>query len=95
MRFLSSPWAYTDCLICADSYFASVTTVEELAKLGLRLIGVVKTATKNFLLVYLNSIELKVRVDCKILDTLNDDTQRDDMVSVLWVDKKLLLFRWQ
>ena len=63
LRFLSSPWAHTDRLICSDSYFASVTAVEELEKLGLRFIGVVKTATKKFPMAYLDSIDLEGRGD--------------------------------
>ena len=58
LRFLSSPWDHKDRLICADSYFASVTTVEELEKLSLRFIGVVKTATKKFPMAYLDYLEL-------------------------------------
>ena len=87
MRFLSSPWDHTDRLIRADSYVASVTTVEELVKLGLRFIGVVKTATKKFPMDYFDYIEIKGRGDYKVLSTLDDDTQRAAMVAFLWVDK--------
>ena len=58
LRFLSSPWDQKDRLIYADLYFASVTTVEELEKLSLRFIGVVKTATKKFPMAYLDYLEL-------------------------------------
>ena len=37
--FISSPWAHTDRLICADSYFSSVTPVEELEKLAYASLG--------------------------------------------------------
>ena len=63
LMFLSSPRAHTDFLICSDSYFASITTVEKLAKLGLRFIGVVKTAAKNFPITYLGSLDLEGRGD--------------------------------
>ena len=33
--------------VCADSYFTSVLSAEELMQIGLKFIGVVKTATKN------------------------------------------------
>ena len=45
--FISSPWAHTDRLIWDDSYFSAVTTVEQLAKLGIRFIGLFKNTTKK------------------------------------------------
>ena len=33
--------------VCADPYFASVTAVDELEKIGLHFVSVVKTTTKN------------------------------------------------
>ena len=63
LRFLSSPRAHTDCLICDYSYFASVTTVEDLEKLGLCFIGVGKTATKKFPVAYLDYLDLEGRGD--------------------------------
>ena len=47
-----------DYLICAGSYFASVTTVEELEKISLCFIGLVKTSTKKFPMDYLDSLEI-------------------------------------
>jgi len=36
LKYLIDPWAHSgDCLVCADSYFASVLAVEELEKMGL------------------------------------------------------------
>jgi hypothetical protein len=34
--------------VCADSYFASVQAAEHLLSMGLKFIGVVKTATRKF-----------------------------------------------
>jgi Transposase IS4 len=45
---LVGPWAMSSRVVCADSYFASVASAEELQRIGLRFIGVVKTATKIF-----------------------------------------------
>ena len=64
----------------------------ELAKIGSRFIGVVKTATKKFPMAYLDSIELEGQGDCKVIATLNDDNQRAEMVAVLWVDKNCSYF---
>ena len=47
LKFLVEPWVRTDRCICADSYFASVNAVTVMRTMGLRFIGVVKTATKN------------------------------------------------
>ena len=43
--------------MCADSYFASVAAAKALKSIGLRFIGVVKTATKEFPLKHLSGIE--------------------------------------
>ena len=42
------PWYNSDRFVCAESYFASVGAAEMLKIIGLRFIGVVKTATKQF-----------------------------------------------
>ena len=47
LKFLVEPWVRTDRCICADSYFASVNAVTVMRTMGLRFIGVVKTATKK------------------------------------------------
>jgi len=54
---LVSPWYHTDCVVCADSYFASVPAAEYLLERGLKFIGVVKTATRHFPQSYLANIE--------------------------------------
>ena len=48
MKELIEPWNFSDRLVCADSYYASVAAAEELMKFRFRFIGVVKTATKRF-----------------------------------------------
>jgi hypothetical protein len=45
LKYLVLPWARTDRIVCANSYFASVGTLKELKRIGLRFIGAVKTAT--------------------------------------------------
>ena len=56
------PWAKTDRIICADSYFASFSADEELWNNGLWFIGIIKTATRKFLMAYLSNIEFQNRV---------------------------------
>jgi hypothetical protein len=45
---LVSPWAGPGRVVCADSYFSSVQAAEQLLSMGLKFIGVVKTATRKF-----------------------------------------------
>ena len=42
-----SPWRYIGRVVCADSNFASVPFAIAMSDMGLRFIGVVKTATKQ------------------------------------------------
>jgi Transposase IS4 len=65
LRWLVSPWANLDRIVCIDSYFASVAATLELKKIGLRYIGVVKTATRRFPMAYLQGLELQKQGDCK------------------------------
>jgi len=55
MYDLVKPWANTDSIVVADSYFASVQAAIRLKTIGLRFIGTVKTATKEFPMAYLSS----------------------------------------
>ena len=57
LKYLVLPWAQTNRGVCADSYFALVTTAQILMGLGLRLIGVVKTVSRKFPMKYLSSIK--------------------------------------
>ena len=52
---LVKPWANTDTIVVADSYFASVQAALRLKSIGLRFIGTVKTATREFPMAYLST----------------------------------------
>ena len=58
LKYLVVPWANSERGVCADSYFASVSSEEEMMRIGIRFIGVVKTATKTFPMAYILSIKL-------------------------------------
>jgi Transposase IS4 len=58
---LVQPWAGTGRTVCADSYFASVEAAEVMGGLGLKFIGVVKTATKTYPMAILSGCELSHR----------------------------------
>ena len=42
------PWANSERGVCADSYFASVSSAEEMMRIGMHFIGMVKIATTQF-----------------------------------------------
>ena len=58
LKYLVVPWDNSERDVCADSYFSSVSIAEEMMRIGIRFIGVVKNATKNFPMAYLSSIEI-------------------------------------
>jgi hypothetical protein len=59
LKYLVDPWCHSDQIVCADSYFSSVKTAEEMQKIGLHFIGVIKTATKHYPMEYLSTQELE------------------------------------
>ena len=86
LKFLVEPWVRTDRCICADSYFTSVNAVTVMRTMGLRFIGVVKTATKKFPMSYLSNLELVQRGDYKGLVARGADGQ-PTMLSFVWMDR--------
>ena len=55
-RRIVEPFRNSNRFICRNSYFGSVATVQELLRVGMRFIGVVKIAHRNFRLEYLGSV---------------------------------------
>ena len=86
LKFLVEPWVRTDRCVCADSYFASANAMTVLRMMGLRFIGVVKTATKKFPMSYLSNLELVQRGDYKGLVARGTDGQ-PTMLSFVWMDR--------
>lgn len=86
IRRLTAPWAGTNRIVCADSYFSSVATAEELSKVNLRFIGVVKTATKGFPMQFLSQTEAGERFSHKSLVRL-DENGRVQMGALMWIDQ--------
>ena len=91
LKFLVEPWVRTDCCVCADSYFASINAVTVLRMMGLRFIGVVKTATKKFPMSYLSNLELVQRGDYKGLVARGTNGQ-PTMLSFVWMDQDCRYF---
>jgi len=76
IRELISPWIKSPGdprTVCADSYFASVATAIELKRCGFNFIGVVKMATKQYPMNYLQNLELKGRGDYKVVPSFKNE----------------------
>jgi len=79
--------AGTKRIVCADSYFASVTAARQLLGMGLRFIGVVKTATRGYPMGALSVITLKARGQHVAYTHATADGVTD-LMALLWVDRK-------
>lgn len=91
LMMLIEPWNYSDRIVCADSYFASVMAATELLKIKMRFIGVVKTATKKFPMAYLTNLELQARGDRRGLIAKNEDG-KPYLLSFVWMDRERRYF---
>ena len=85
LKDLVMPWANTDRIVCADSYFASVGAALELKRIGLRFIGVVKTATRRYPMKALSEIELVDRGDFRGLVSVGDGS--NSLLAFVWMDR--------
>lgn len=91
LKRLVAPWAGTQRVVCADSYFASVTAATELRAMGLRFIGVVKTAIRGYPMQALSTLEATAREDHA---TYFHSTAEGvvDRIAVTWVDRDCRFF---
>ena len=80
------PWANTDRIIFADSYFVSVPAAEKLWKHGLCFIGVIKTTTRKVPMAYLSNIELHNMGDMSGLLTRPVDRMKPVLGDFVWMD---------
>jgi Transposase IS4 len=86
LKELVLPWASSGRLVCADSYFASVATADALLHIGLKFIGVIKTATKKYPMDWLGRYEFGGRGQQKGLIARGDDGL-PKMLAFVWVDR--------
>ena len=88
MLKLLSPYMNTQRIVCANSYFASVTAAELLHMNGLKFIGVIKTATRKYLMAHLAAHELENRGDHYGLVRRKSGEGEDecDLLSFVWMD---------
>ena len=90
MKELVAPWAHSGRVVSADSYFASVPCALALHAMGLRFIGVVKTATRQFPMNYLSTVELPQKGDYKGVVNIGEDGYK--LLAFVWVDRERRYF---
>ena len=88
---LTGPWAYTNRIVCADSYFASVETARVLFEKGTRFIGVVKTAHRGFPLAHLGATPMEGRGKWSSM-VHGNASSKPEIGAVLWVDRERRYF---
>ena len=91
MKQLVGPWANSGRVVCADSYFDYVPCAIALKDKGLRFIGVVKTATKEFPQQYLSTVELPEKGDIKGVVCIHPTTGYK-LLAFVWVDRERRYF---
>jgi hypothetical protein len=91
LKHLVMPWAMTNRIVCGDSYFASVGACEEMERIGLWFIGVVKTATRKFPQSFLSALELVNRGDRSGLVAYGPDGV-PKMLAFVWMDRNRRYF---
>jgi ribosomal protein L37AE/L43A len=89
---LVRPWAYTNATVVADSYFASVQAAIRLKQIGLRFIGTVKTATKQFPMSYLGNYELQGGRGDRHGVFSRDRESGTNLMAFVWVDRERRYF---
>jgi hypothetical protein len=93
MRDLVLPWMHSDRIVCGDSYFASVPAATMMMRYGMRFIGVVKSATRQYPMSYLSQVELNNRGDRKGMVTIGGDTNSDPkLLAFVWMDRQRRYF---
>ena len=84
---LVKPWANTDTIVVGDSYFASVQAALRLKSIGLRFIGTVKTATREFPMAYLgNKVMAQGRGDRHGVVS-QDEQSGTTLLAFCWIDR--------
>ena len=90
LKDLVRPWFNTQRVVCADSYFSSVSTAEEMGRLGMQFIGVVKTASKRFPQSYLSTLVFQERGNWSGVHHRTETGH--EMYAFVWVDRERRYF---
>jgi Transposase IS4 len=88
---LVSPWAGSWRVVCADSYFSSVEAAKYLLRMGLKFIGVVKTATRMYPMKNLSMRELAERGQ-RVSLVARDFNGNVQMMAMMWLDRNRQFF---
>jgi len=88
---LFGPWAGSDRIACADSYFSSVEAALALKGTGLRLIGVVKTTHRRLPMASLAARELRGRGSWVSM-VPTDTSGAPDLMAAMWADRNRPVF---
>jgi hypothetical protein len=94
LKFLVMPWVSTGYIVCADSYFASVSAAAEMKRLGLvHFIGVVKTASWMFPQDYLVRLELSNQGEREGVYFKAEGNDDPLFMAFVWVDIAAISFQ--
>lgn len=74
-------------VVCADSFFASVNTAKSILEKGLRFIGAIKNATREYPMRYLSQYTLPNRKDFVSMVS-KENVINTDIMAILWVDRE-------
>ena len=85
------PWTNSQRGVCDYSYFTLVTSVEEMMRIGIRFIRVVKTETTEHLMEYLSSIELNEGRGQQVVVVLKSNGL-PTMMAYVWMDRNRRCF---
>lgn len=83
---LSGAWAGSNRIVCVESYFASVQAAEHVGEMGLRFIGVVKTAHRRFPQAARAARQLDARGDWVSMVHVGP-SGTPELMAVLWADR--------
>ena len=92
MADLVRAWGNTDRLVVADSYYASVESALKLKSMGLRFIGVVKTAIKGYPMQYLKDVPLLESKGSRLGVLTNDEPSNTQLCAFVWLDRERRYF---
>jgi Transposase IS4 len=84
---LVRPWANTDSIVVADSYFASVQAALRLKAIGLRFIGTIKTATREFPMNHLATRVMNEGRGDRYGLLCKDQASGTSLLALCWVDR--------
>ena len=87
MRDLVLPWMHTDRIVCGDSYFALVPAAHIMMQYGMRFMGVVQSATRQYPMPFLSQVEPSNQCDRKGMVTKGVETNSEPkMMAFVWMD---------